>query len=1292
MHCPQCLQDNPPGARFCNGCGMRLEAACPACDHVNPSASRFCKSCGRTLDGHAVTAAETRFASPQSYTPKHLAEKILTSKAALEGERKQVTVLFCDIAGSTALAERIGAEGMHGLLNRFFELALTEVHRYEGTINQFLGDGFMALFGAPLAHEDHARRAALAALAIQRRLRDGTPGGLPDGTAIRVRMGMNTGIVVVGKIGDNLRMDYTAVGDTTNLAARLQQLAEPGAIYLSHATYRMVERHVACDVIGERRVKGKADAVLVYRLSGPRQRVEAASKLAELGIESPLVGRDAEVSTLRRCIDRLLTGTGGMVSVTSEPGLGKSRLMAEVHRHVSAQPLRWLEGRGVSFGQTMSYGPVLEITRAAVGISENDTEEASWAKLESCLGTLFPGELADILPYAATFLGLDVRSEFADQVKYLDAQAIGRQIFRTSRRLFERLAQECPLVLLFEDCHWADNSSAALLEHLMPLTETTPLLLCWTARPDPNSPAARLADFARQKYPDRYTEIALSPLSPDESRALVQHLLDAPDPSPRLRDLILNKADGNPFFMEEVVRSLMALGAIERDDTTGAWRTAAKVDQINIPDTIQGIIMARVDRLEENSKQLLKVASVIGRSFFHRVLQAVADVEQDVDEHLDQLRACDLIRERRRLPELEYIFKHALVQEATYGSILAERRSQLHHRVAQHIEALFSERLDEFSSLLAYHYACAETWEKAQEYLFKAGDQAGHIAADAEALTHYEQALVAYARAFGDRWDPFDQAVLQRKMGEALFRRGHHQDAREYLQRALASLGACYPDSPGKIRLSLARELFRQFTHRLLARILVGDTVANNTAGAQEQARLHVLIGWIDYFAQPKNFILDVLLILNSSERSGFQLGIAQGFMGVGLFCDLARFPRLAAYYHRRAIVLAEQLAHPTAQGMAYQGLAYHEFLAGAWDRSLAYFQRASASHESVGALREWGLNTFLAGYVHLHRGEWTLTLDKAQRLIRVGRDVADSWVVGMGLLLLADLHCDSGHIAAAESAAKEAAELLSAIPSYGQLVVALSVLARCHARRGDWIQATAALSEAERLIARHGLAGEECGAYHRALAEMLLAAAGRAAPDDRPEILKKARIACKSVLKQGRSARPYLHRAMRLRGSCEWLSGRPRAARRWWQRSLATARALGAQHDLGTTYLEIAKRVRDRASLERAAAVFTSVDARVDLGIAYRLRGEMALSGEVTEPTVTAARDFTQSIDLFREMNAERELALAYAGYGRLCRKLGQVGQARAHLTSALEICERLSMLTELNNTRAELAELPVA
>ena len=1166
MQCPRCQQENPAGARFCNACGAALGVA-------------------RT---------------PVSYTPRHLAEKILTSRSALEGERKLVTVLFCDMANSTALADRLGADAMHALINRFFEVALAEVHRYEGTINQFLGDGFMALFGAPLTFEDHARRAVLAALDIQRAVRSLRAGGNVAGASdLTVRVGLNTGPVVVGKIGDNLRMDYTAVGDTTNLAARLEHLARPGDIYLSEQTHELVRSTVECRSLGARSIKGKAEPVMVYEVVAARAVSQPARGEAR-GIGTTMVGRAADAATLVAAVERLERGDGSIVSIIGEAGLGKSRLVTEVRRRVGGVNVRWLEGRGLSFGQTLSYWPFLEILRQAGHMTEEHHDPAeSWTKLRALVTGLFPDTADEIAPYLASLLGVTLPADLASRVQHLDAQAMGRQVLLASRRFFERLATGQPLVLVFEDLHWFDQSSMELIEHLLPLVEKVPLLLCTASRPGAGTPAARLREVAMQKYATRYTELVLAPLSADDSEALLAGLLGTPDVPPHLHRLVLTKAEGNPLFVEEVVRSLAAVGVLAKDETRGAWRIRRTVADVRIPDTIQGVIMARIDRLDEDIKQLLKLAAVVGRSFFHRVLGVLADADRELDRHLAELQDVELIRERQRLPELEYIFNHALVQEATYASILVERRRQIHRSVAECFEELFGSRLEDFYGVLAHHYAEAEVWEKAQAYLVKAGDQAGRVAADAEALQHYRRAVEAYGRAFGDRWDPVQRAALERKIGEALFRRGEHHQALEYLIRALGYLGVTYPASRSAVRFGILRQALTQCGHRMgLTRLLRRRTAGTDLA-AEERFHIYTTVAWIDYFGHQERLVYDCLALLNVSEIGQVAVGVAAGSSAVGLILDLVGLFGLGRRYHDRAVALSNTIDDAKVIGSAHHFMGHHQFLLGDWESALLSLRQSSMSYRSGGLLREWAAAEALIAQLHNSRGEFALALAQSRELLRAGEDAADSQMTLWGLNVQGTAERGLGRLEAAEATSRHALELSRSVPDYASLAVAAGNLGLCHLHRGDPASAFAVLEETSRLGDERRSRGFEITFARNALAAAHLDAAERASGNERTRALASAYRACRAAVAQGRAFRGALPSALRSQGTWAWLDGRPERARRWWEQSAAVAVELGSRYEAALTWAEMGQRLGDGESLERAAGLFAEIGAERDLAAA---------------------------------------------------------------------------------------------
>jgi class 3 adenylate cyclase/tetratricopeptide (TPR) repeat protein len=664
---------------------------------------------------------------PLSYTPRHLAEKILTSRAALEGERKQVTVLFCDLANNTALAERLGPEAMHTLLNQFFALALGEVHRYEGTINQFLGDGFMALFGAPIAHEDHARRAVLAAVALRQRLYAGpTPLGQQYGVEVAVRMGLHTGLVIVGAIGDNLRMDYTAIGDTTNVAARLQQAAAPDRIVLSEATHRLIAGYCTTQPLGELLLKGKAEPVRAWEVVAVQETRTRLEVEAERGL-TPFVGRGRELQLLTDCFAQTQAGHGQVVLLVGEAGLGKSRVLLELRQRLGTAAT-WLEGHAVSFGRSMAFHPMIDLLKRNFRLEEGDPEGTIIEKIAQ--GVLRLGEdLRPLLPYLRSLLAVDP-GEAA--VRTMDPQLRRAETFDALRRLLLRAAEVRPQVVVFEDLHWMDQATEAFLTLIIDSIPTSRVLCLLTYRPGYAHP------FGDRTY---YMRLALPTLSTADTVQMAQAMLATEQLPEALQALIIQKAEGNPFFVEEVVKALRETGAMRREGDR--YVLARPFDETMVPDTIQDVLMARIDRLEEAPKKTLQLAAVIGREFTRRLLDRLADIQGRTEPYLQALKALELIYERRLYPELAYMFKHALTQDVAYNSLLVQRRQELHRLIGQAIEDLYADRLAEQYEVLAYHFARGEEWARALAYFCQAAEKAAQAFATREAMALYDQALEA---------------------------------------------------------------------------------------------------------------------------------------------------------------------------------------------------------------------------------------------------------------------------------------------------------------------------------------------------------------------------------------------------------------------------------------------------------------------------------------------------------------------------------------------------------------------
>ena len=1044
MQCDSCQHQNRADARFCSGCGQPLLIKCPQCGNNSPPDSQFCDDCGASLKE-----------SSKSYTPAHLQQEAFKSRFALEGEVKQVTVLFCDIANSTELAHKVGPETMHDLLNGFFELAAAEIHHYEGTINQFLGDGFMALFGAPVAHEDHVRRALLSALAVQEKLREAE--GL---TGVNLRMGVNTGSVVVGKIGDNLRMDYTAVGDTTNIAARLEGLAKPGRIYTSESVYTAVSAYFDFKALGKRSLKGTEEPVDVYDLLKARSREDSASPARGLGITSPLVGRDQELALLETRLSELHHGKGSVQMLTAEPGSGKTRLVAEIRHRLDSNDLLWLEGQAVSFGRTLSYWPFIEIFKELFEINEDDSQTDSLRRLEQGLIPLFAERTQEVLPYLATVLALDLSPEHEERVKYLDGQGLRRQVFTCTRQLFERLSQRQPVVLMLEDWHWADQSSVGLAEHLLPLTQTAALFVFYTTRGDPEDARLQILRSAADNPEVRFQEIPLAPLTDEQSALLLANLLGNFQLPVKLQEQILQKTEGNPFYIEEVIRSLVTDGVLIPGTRGQRWALGQDVDKMIIPETIQALLLARIDRLEDEVKQVLKLASVIGRHFLERVLAAIGEEETKLEDKLAILEHTDLIRMKDQLPEIEYIFNHALVQEAAYGSILTDSRRAIHRRIAQAIESLFADRLDEFTSLLAHHYTRAEDWDKAQEYLFKAGDQAGRMAGDSEALEHFRQAEDAYIQAFGDKLSPLQRASLARKIGAALHATGHYEEALQHFRRALLQLGVRYPTSPSRIRLSILKIFATHLLGLIRERVHLPAKPRMDLESAEEISTICHAMAWVDYFLDKERMLFDCLLELQAGEHSDYSVAESRGLSSLGFGFMTYDVRGISRKYHSKAGLLASLTGNPSAISFAWFSLGFLDFYDGRWDDSESNLRKGAVTYRDSGDIRRWGGAILMLSFITSARADLAETMTLASDLERAGQDAADPQLTSWGFQVRAYAQLETGPLDEAITNMRQGVALAGKIHAWDNFLFQSSLLGKGLVCQGRLEEAVAVLDE----------------------------------------------------------------------------------------------------------------------------------------------------------------------------------------------------------------------------------------
>jgi class 3 adenylate cyclase/tetratricopeptide (TPR) repeat protein len=730
MKCPSCQSNNPQSAKFCVECGNKFGSICPKCGISNSLAFKFCHECGSDLKSLKETIS-IDYSRPYSYTPKFLADKILTSRSSIEGERKLLTVLFADVANFTSISEKLDPEDVHQIMDGCFKILMDEIHQYEGTINQFTGDGVMALFGAPVAHEDHAQRACYAALSIQKAIAEFGPKVQKDyGADFKMRIGLNSGPVIVGSIGDDLRMDYTAVGDTTNLASRIEGMAKAGTSLVSSHSHKLTRDFFEFQALGKVQVKGKEEPQEIFEL------IKAGAVNTRIGASvakglTQFVGRKNSIATLMDSYNKARSGSGHVVGVVGDAGVGKSRLLLEFKKQLLQGEFALFGGQCLHFGSVMAYWPILDILRSYFEIKEGDQESLIKKKMEEKI--LRPdNELHGVPPPFHDLLSLQIEDEAYQK---LDPVQKREETFEAIRDLLVRESQDRPIILVVEDLHWIDKTSEEFLSYLIEWLANTHILLVLLYRPEYTH------TWGSKSH---YTKIGLTQLTSQSSTELIQAILYDCEIEPGLETLILNRSAGTPLYIEELTHSLLENGSIQRKQNQ--CFLAIEPKDIQIPDTIQGIIAARMDRLEDNLKRTMQVASVIGRDFAFRILQTITGVKEELKSYLLNLQGLEFIYEKSLFPELEYIFKHALTQEVAYNSLLAARRKEIHERIGEAIEQIYAERPEEFYEMLAYHYDHGEVWEKAFLYLSRSGNKARLAYASQEAITHYTHAIEVSGR------------------------------------------------------------------------------------------------------------------------------------------------------------------------------------------------------------------------------------------------------------------------------------------------------------------------------------------------------------------------------------------------------------------------------------------------------------------------------------------------------------------------------------------------------------------
>ena len=1097
-----------------------------------------------------------------------------------EAERRRATILFADITGFTAMTEKLDPEQAYPIVADCLKILDETARQHGGTVDKYLGDCVMVLFGVPDAIEDAPRAAVNAAIEMRRRLREyNREKNLP--MPLEVHTGINTGLGIAGDISGPLIREFAVMGDPVELADQLTNLAPPGSIYVGPETHRFtrdVFDYRALDPLEPDSGDTLSEA---YELLSTEPRLYRARIGSERQVASQLVGRDEEIALLRERLARLCAGEGGIATLVAEAGTGKSRLVAELAASEPVRTVTWLEGRSLSTGRQLSFHPFADLCRSWAGITDQDDEESSRVKLEDAVGRVLGDGSDEVLPFIAQILGVRLAAEQEERFSRIHGEALEKMVRNSVTQLLREASLKRPVVIVMDDLHWADLSSIELLESLLQLVEDHPIFFLNMTRPGFGETSGRIREFARAQDAERNLEIELEPLAPQAARQLISNLFKQGDIPHATRALIEEKARGNPFFIEEVVRSLVDEGAVVYSE--GSFRATEKIHSVVIPGTVQEVIMARVDGLDLRRRRLLQVASVVGGSFHHDVLAAIAEDTVQLAADLEVLQRGEFIVPWDRLRGAEYAFKHPLIQEVIYDGLLQTTREGLHLEVAHAIEARLPEDVAGYYGMLAYHFSKGGDVKRTEEFLFRAGDEAARVAASSEALHFFREALELYLDLHGKDADPAKEALLQKNIARALFNRGQLIDAKRHFNRALECLGERIPRGQRALMLGFVRDLVS-----VLARLYLPEGRRAKPRASDVQSEVIELMferGECAITADPERFVIDAMGLVRRLLRvdprtisgSGKMFAASSGIFsyGMGAFDVSRRFLERAkplvreddtvAFFHYRTANLVHHI---------YQG-----------DWSPEHEVEESLVQESLGYGQLWDVITYLANH-----GDEKIAMGQfptARAEIELAAKIRDEYENDLArsthgylstLLALEERRLEDALQEADVYFEENAEELLH--------VHALSGKAKAQTLLGDLPGATETMARCSRIVKKMGarrIPPFQLSNYHRSqlLLEVAELQAARETGDGpRLRTLKRrARRSGSTALRLADKCAMRKTEVLRLIGRSHWLAGETKDAWRWWRRSLDEGQRLGARPETARACLEVARSLVESGS-----------------------------------------------------------------------------------------------------------------
>ncbi|OGO41688.1 MAG: hypothetical protein A2W36_00205, partial [Chloroflexi bacterium RBG_16_58_14] len=951
--CINCSFVNPPGMRFCGNCGTRLDA--PASTHLNPEIS--------PTDIGAMMGSD-------------LLERFHRAGLEATGQRRNVTVLFVDITGYSQLARRINDEDLYELIQRYIAILAKDVYRYDGMVDKFTGDGLMALFGAPVAHENNAELAIRAALDMQANvtlLSQELSKSL--GGELRVHIGLNSGSVIVGGVGSDLMMNYTAIGDTVNLAQRLEEAASPGTILVSDPTYQRARMLFDYDPILNVTPKGMTAPVSCYRVIRPKARPGRVRGIE--GLRAPMIGRELELHKLMEAIGALATyQQGQFIMIVGEAGLGKSRLITELKSLTIPISISVAEGQSLTYRRTISYWIFQDLLRNLLRITTETPRETIVERLTRSLETAPGGRAAERLPYLEHLLGLPISDATAAQrIEYLDAIQLRQQIFLAVRSLLITEALVRPLVLILEDLHWADEASLDLLQFLLDSTRQSPLLIMGISRPYEKSKLGEVVAYAEKHLAENYSIIQLQMLTPNQSNQLLLRLLAIHEMPADLRDYIVQRASGIPFYLEEILRMLIDAGVLHRK--AGQWQPVpgANIASLGVPDSLQSLILARFDRLEPAQRRILQAACVIGRQFSLPVLRSVLAPlkESEFNTYLTQLVERDFVLPDSESPETEYDFRHVIVSDAIYSTLLRRDRAELHGQVGEAIERTYADRIDSQVDLLARHYSWSARKDRALYYLILAGQKAARSYLNTLARQYFQDALDLLPRV---NHSSRQALQIHQGLGDLLVHSGEYPTARQHYQSAFdrVSGDSEFLEDCSALQRMISTTYERQGDYeKALSHLAQAQEILQLCPDGCPSEKAHIFndLGWIQLHRgnpeEAEQSLKQALIYAKDSSREDITASIYNRLGGV--YYQTGELEQ-ARDVVQQSLLVRQQIGDIVAVARSYNNLGLLDWRMGNWQQALQHFQRSMELHATLGDVE---------GTISLHSNMGLLMTDMGQ-------------------------------------------------------------------------------------------------------------------------------------------------------------------------------------------------------------------------------------------------------------------------------------------------------------------------